>query len=378
LNSKKILIISPTPTHPPYAGNRNAILSYTELLKKMNHDLSFLYIDVTKNVKDFNETENYWGNKFYYLRPNELYHKKLFFFKNVFKKFRNYYNVDNWYPNELNRYVKNLLGKKKFDAVIVNYIWYSKVFNLFKHTRKILFTHDVFSNRFQRTGIMWFSVPKAQEKKALNRADVILAIQKEESEFFKSLTKKKVITTYSSIEIIPTKICSNKNILFFAGSNEHNVEGIIEFIKIILPSLKNKFPELNLIIGGRICARDEVRIYKDDVTLYGEVENTIDFYSLGDIVVNPVSKGTGLKIKNIEALSFEKIVICHPHNLVGFFRMEEVPIYKASTSEEYITVLSQLFLSDNEIKKTKTAINQYMNNYKSFVTKKFSESLETE
>ena len=41
--SKKILVISPTPTHPQNAGNRIRIYNLVSNLKELGHDVHFLY-----------------------------------------------------------------------------------------------------------------------------------------------------------------------------------------------------------------------------------------------------------------------------------------------------------------------------------------------
>lgn len=372
---KKILIISPVPTHPPFAGNRSAILSYAELLQHNNFKVSFLFVQSQNNESEKEQTEKYWGDSFFYYKTNKLFYRKQVFYRWKFKNIKNSYNVDNWFPNGLGQFVRKIHRKKNFDIVIVNYIWLTKIFLHLSEVKKILFTHDVFSNRYQRTGVRWFSVTPEEERKALNRSDIVLSIQEEESKFFRKLTSKKVITTFSPTIFNKTVICNNKNLLFFAGPNDYNVNGLVQFISSTLPLLQTEIEGLKLIVGGRICNRKEILDLESEIILYGEVDEPEKFYQIGDIVVNPVFEGTGLKIKNIEALSFEKIVICHPHNAEGIYDKENAPIILATNSSEYLSILKHLFASMENLSKKKMEVRKYISEFNKVVNSRFLEAL---
>jgi type IV secretory pathway component VirB8 len=80
---------------------------------------------------------------------------------------------------------------------------------------KILYTHDVFTNKYQRTGLRFISLKANSEAKGLNRVDVILAIQQNEATFYSYLTTKQVIITYSYIKFAETPYIGNATILFW-------------------------------------------------------------------------------------------------------------------------------------------------------------------
>ena len=66
------------------------------------------FVDVSRNKLDFEETQKYWQENFYYFRPDDLYQKKRYIFDVLFQKFRKSYNVDNWYPNKLSSFIKKI------------------------------------------------------------------------------------------------------------------------------------------------------------------------------------------------------------------------------------------------------------------------------
>jgi len=242
----------------------------------------------------------------------------------------------------------------------------SKLFTKIQNTKKLLFTHDLFSNRFALTGNSWFSVSSRKEAKAINRSDIILAIQDDEAKFYKKLTNKKVLTVFSYFETHVTPYVKNNNLLYLAGSNIHNLKSIHNFINGPFQKILNQDQSIRLIIGGKIC--DELKfLKKENVILYGKVNNLLDFYSKGNIFINPTEEGTGLKIKTFEAMSYGKVLVSHPHNTKGIFRLESAPIFTIKDIDDYIdTILSLINNKEQIIDKKVESIN-YINELNSWV-----------
>ena len=298
---KRILVISKTPTHPTNAGNRQIILAYTELLKSMGHEVHFLYIPILpigkaykkESVESVLKTKSYWGEFYHEYRQN--------FFENLwtsslihhFRKLtHSYWRVDDEFPNGLINYTIQLNHKYRFDAVIVNYIFLSKVLCNLDINKKAIFTHDSFTFKDIHVGIK--DIPKAllpnEEAKGLQRGDYLFAMQDEEAVFFKMLSpNSKVLTNYSIYPFIEQPYCSNHNIVFLSGSNIFNINGLKWFIDSIFPLILHEFQDCQLLIGGSICKviQNEYQ-YMKGIKLLGFIDDVSEFYKLGDIAINPV------------------------------------------------------------------------------------------
>jgi len=134
-----------------------------------------------------------------------------------------------------------------------------------------------------------------------------------------------------------------------------------------MPKVVEKNDQTKLLIAGSICNQINVELLNENVVLIGKVDHLADFYNLGDIVINPTDNGSGLKIKSIEALMYNKILISHPHAIEGFFEQDNVPIKLASTPQEYVNVISDLFSDPQKIIESKNEIESYMKKYNLFV-----------
>ena len=263
--------------------------------------------------------------------------------------------IDKWYNPRISRTAFSLHEKYKFDVVIAVYVFMSKVLESFDdNVLKIIDTHDIVTNRsteFKDLGIAdnFFSTSAAEEAKGLNRADKIIAIQDHENRFFQTLTDKEVVTIGHSVELSEpeTRRETRKEILYIGTGNSANVQGINTFLEAALPLIRSRIPEFRLTLAGHICKFVDSH---EGVERLGEVRDIKNAYNKADVVINPAIVGTGLKIKNIEALGFGKILIASSHSAAGL-DIENPPFLIADSSEEFantiVNVLSNLRLHND-------------------------------
>jgi polysaccharide biosynthesis protein PslH len=324
---KKILIISPTPTHPTNAGNRVRILNMASFLMSRENEVHFLYS--RQENADEAAMREFWGERYHpvdYHQPDlkktEQLRRK---FRQLFNtEYRYYSQVDEYYNPLLDDKIKELTGVYGFDVVLVEYIFLSRAFLNFNHSVvKVLDTHDVMTNRhklFLKEGRkpVWYSTTWRQERKGVRRADVIIAIQEKEKAHFNRMTAKKVVNIGHLVRVRkPVSDIPRMKLLFIGSDNPSNLYGIHDFLRDYFQEIRKSFPGLELMIAGNICRRLKSA---PGVILLGEMEDIAEAYEKADIIINPLTIGTGLKIKMIEALGLSKVVISTP---VGADGLEE-------------------------------------------------------
>jgi polysaccharide biosynthesis protein PslH len=322
---KKILIISPTPTHPTNAGNRVRILNMASFIILRGHEVHFLYS--RQENADEDAMNEFWGERYHpvdyqkpQLKKTEMLRRKFMQLLNTENQY--YSQVDEYYNPLLDDKIKELAGVYGFDVILVEYIFLSRAFLNFDHrVVKVLDTHDVMTDRhklFLKKGRkpVWYSVTRRQEKKGINRADVVIAIQDKEKAHFSRMTAKKVVNIGHLVRIRkPVSDIPRMKLLFVGSDNPSNLYGINDFISDYFPEIRKSFPGMELMIAGNICSRMEP--VPDGVILLGEMEDIAEVYEKADIVINPLTIGTGLKIKMIEALGLSKVVISTPVGAEG-------------------------------------------------------------
>jgi glycosyltransferase involved in cell wall biosynthesis len=363
---KRVLMISPIPTHPRNAGHRERIYQLIRQMQALGHDVHLLHVTLEPGG-DLDAMRACWGDRLYLFQhdltrtPNQCspsFHGTLtgkiirnLLFK-LGKEVSFPYAIDDWYDPGCEQFLTTLHQHMRFDVVLVEYAFFSKALNVFDcETVKMLDTHDIFSNRhklFQqhRQQPDWFYTTRHQEKKGLQRADVILAIQEHERRFFAAMVPAKTVVTVGHfVEFcrVPLKSGSPPTLLFFASGNPVNLHGFTWFLKEVLPGIQAHFPQVRLLLAGSVCqAIAEHSAY----TKLGEVEETKTAYELADVVISPMLFGTGLKIKNIETLGYAKPLVTTPAGAVGLEQGVDEAFFVAATPEAFVQCVTGLLADD--------------------------------
>lgn len=347
---KKILVISHVYSHPTNVGNKKYILDYCKALQKKGAEVYFLYIG-KQNKEEELQTSEAWGSKaFYiYLSGYDVFLGRClkYFCKKILKRVMLDYLFVKY---GINNQIRNIENEIVPDTVIVNYYWLSKALTLSNAKKRVIATHDCFTNKFERLGIQDLSMTPSLEQKYLRRSNMIMSIQENESQFFRILAPHiPCITVYPPLTFTKQDVVDNKNILYIASNNQLNKEGLVWFIDSIFPQIVSLSSQYTLIIGGKIS--DSVREYSNNpnIKILGMVDNLEDFYEQGNIVVNPTLKGTGLKIKTIEAISYGKLVITSKHSSEGLYDNKDIPTFIGESSSDFVEIFKLIEREGNKI-----------------------------
>ncbi len=345
-----ILIISPIPSHPQYSGNSSRIFNMTTFLKHQGHLVYFCHVQHA--LGDNSSMQSYWGKNYssvefapYLNRFTKIKRSVLRFLKITDKS---NYLIDDWYPKNIENHIKQLNEDIRFDMVIVEYVFLSKILDIFhKNVTKVIDTHDIFADRNKtiNEGISqtsgWFSTSKKDEIRGLNRADILITISINDYKYFKNICKSKVVNIEHFITNFPKKmsmINDNKNILFVGSKNLINIDSINHFITVIYPIIKTRIPKTKLYLAGSIS--EVYKSHKDIVSL-GTFDDPAIVYSKANIVINPVNLGTGLSIKTIEALSYGKALVSTPEGVRGISN-NKPPFLVVRSDDEFVDSLLNL------------------------------------
>lgn len=310
MKSKNILVLSPTPSHPQDAGNRKRIFALTKYLQELGATVYFVYCprewdrEIPKAAYD--GMRQCWDYFFiaYPVQPS------------VHRTDDEYFELDAWWDVGIEFTINWIKLATEFDLVLCNYIFYSKVLELFdERVTKVIDTHDIMSNRNylldKKLGYRdFFYVSPESEKKALDRAHLVLSIKEDESSWFEYLSPTPVLTI-GHLEPSPT-VAINREIdhshikLGFIGSaNPINVKNLESFLDKYLALYGNYNDRFTFVVAGKICQALSSR-FNDRIEIIGMVDDVAEFYQQIDLAILPFEFSTGLKIKTVEALSWSK------------------------------------------------------------------------
>lgn len=136
----------------------------------------------------------------------------------------------------------------------------------------------------------------------------VFVAQKEADDFNNELGMKKAFAVPIGVdtEYFSYRVCGNEgNIIGFLGALNvaHNENAVRHFIVDIFPNVIKKVPDAKfLVIGGG--ASGELRSLQDDnVVFTGRVEDVRDYLEKCKVFVCPMTFGSGIKTKNLEAMA---------------------------------------------------------------------------
>jgi glycosyltransferase involved in cell wall biosynthesis len=372
---RRILIISPVPTHPPVSGNSVRILNFSRVLRENGHDVHFLHIRFTKG--DDAAMREFWQNAYHsYEWRNPFTRYKFLGFSFPGRIGRHLaahglvsQEIDHHYDDGVDPLINALHKRYNFEVVIVNYVFFSRALLLFSNkVLKLIDTHDVYTDRHHRLrdqGLIpeWFFTTRAEEIKGLKRADRIVAIQEIEAGFFRELLNESCPVHTIGHFLEPVRVRSRfegPNLLFFGSANTLNKQAIYWFLQEVLPLVRERIPEVKCHIAGGICFE---MVPQPNVVIHGWVRTTQDAYELANVVINPILGGTGLKIKTIEALCFGKAQVCSEVAAEGLCTDEMSHLRIATSVEEWRDAIVDLLTDEVSREKMKKAALAYAQAY---------------
>jgi glycosyltransferase involved in cell wall biosynthesis len=331
-----ILIFSPVRLTPELdAGSRKRIYNIAKYLQNNGHKIHFVYY--TDNAIDY--------DSFQFMQDTWDTFTVIEQKTNIQRRTGNY-ELDEWYEESISETVNKLVSLFQIDIVWTNYIFQSKFLEFLpEHVYKIIDTHDVFTDRYklfedeEDIKYTWYSYSKEDEAKGLSRADLIVAITEEEEKYFSSIveTKITVIGHLETEHFLDKKYTSLRKIGFIGGTTQVNIVAINSFLNAYFQESENK-KNIQIVIAGNIC--DSIKSDREDIVLLGLIDETEEFYTQVDLVINPLTFGTGQKIKSVEALSYGLPILS---TAVGFEGIESHSEYhQIETMDQMIHIINEI------------------------------------
>jgi glycosyltransferase involved in cell wall biosynthesis len=364
----KILMMSTIGMGPPHHGNRARFRTLADALSK-HADVSILGLNMPAEEFATLPSERYTvlGN----LRdglPFRIRRKLGRIIRKAFSGTRREANepLDRDLDRGLITQIARITADTHFDLAVVNYATYSLYLTALPgRTRTAIDTIDVLSNRRARFasiggGEAWQSMTPDDERRALLRADTVIAIQEKEAVVFRELLPRAHDVQVISYLDRPTEIPRDASAFSFgilSSDNPINIQSVNWFIDAVWLPFIERVPTARLLIGGGVCAHIPDH---SAVTKLGVLPAVEAFYRQVDICINPCLTGTGLKIKTVEALAAGRCVVGSRYSADGLTACEENGLFEANAVNEYLDLMARLLGDPAFTRRSGTAGHQYL------------------
>lgn len=233
---------------------------------------------------------------------------------------------------KLSRIIDGLEQQNKYDYIACRYLQFASLAGLYKYAHKLILDIDDLPHQLFLTNVKTDNVSFI---KSIYRRMMYKSMKNETLSWIRNckaslLPNKKQAMEYKGTYFpnIPitsnnrTKFILDNKIILFIGRMDYspNFLGIDDFVSNCWDSIIQSEPDAKLLIAGKGLIDEFKNSWEShkNVKILGFVDDIMDFYNQGNIVISPIMTGAGTNIKVIEALSLGKTCILSEFSVKGF------------------------------------------------------------
>jgi GT2 family glycosyltransferase len=304
-----ILYFSPFPSHPATHGNRATISEFARCFREMGHKVHFVLLQSNEyNTSDLQDMREAWDtlDVLPYNKPMLADGRPIPF--------------DGWYEDGLGESIRCLCQRYGIDVVFCSYVFQSKLLEFVpSYILKVIDTHDKMGDRYEmlrKNGqpLEFFSCTPQEEGKYLRRADVVVARREEEASYFDSVTGQHTAVVIPHVEaprFLNKTFEHMHNVGILASANQINLAMVRECLEAIHRRLAGAACPFTVHVAGqvkemvdRLSRREQSIFHRPWVRMHGFVEDIGTFYADMDLILSPVTMGTGINVKTVQAMAY--------------------------------------------------------------------------
>lgn len=278
------------------------------------------------------------------------------------------------HSREMHELARQLLKQHSYDRVVCDFL--TSTINLPSSEAFILFEHNVETQIWQRdaerAGLnrRWYFLRQAEsvrrfERAACVRASRVIAVSKADAELLEELHG------ISNVDVVPTGVdaayfarpstitSEAASGLVFCGSMDWrpNVDGILWFVREVLPVIHRQQPSCTLTIVGRKpqAAIWQLPAKNPLIRVTGTVDDVRPYLWVGRVSIVPLHAGGGTRLKIYESMAAEVPVVSTTVGAEGLEVTSPHNIRIADTAESFAEACLTLLENDAEHKRQTTA-----------------------
>jgi sugar transferase (PEP-CTERM/EpsH1 system associated) len=226
--------------------------------------------------------------------------------------------------------VEEILARERFDAVVCDFLVPLVNLPARLDCPLVVFTHNVEAEIWRRhadtatnpvsrrlLGTQWQRMLRF-ERGAIARADLVLAVSDADARtmgrLYPGAARRPIHVVQTGVDtsyFAPPSTAPSRAHLVFTGSMDWlpNEDGMLHFVRDILPLIRAEEPEATLSIVGRAPTPAVAALAGERIEVTGRVDDVRPHIARGAVYVVPLRIGGGTRLKIFEAMAMGRAVV---------------------------------------------------------------------
>lgn len=376
---KKMLMIYPNNFLQGAMGTNNRVTQLVNIFKEIGYEIdyfSFENFSPDSTFKDF-EKQNAQGiihELFLYdfqagyggegKKDTKVHH----FYERAVRKIRRKKDkqfLQDWVPLGAQRMFTDILEKRDYDVIITFYTYLATLFqNREISAKKVYFMEDsMFLQQYawEKDTVEGISLGKLldEELERMRCFDEVFCISNDERIFYEKATGKDMNFLP---HLMPEVIKKNEipveerrwDVFFIGFNNPFNVAGLDWFLKEVYPLLDKN---IKILLVGSATKNIDVK-YKN-IEIIPFAPDLDEIYANVKITICPMFKGTGMKVKVVEAMSKGIPVVCNERGVDGLPDKNMCGCLVTQDAKQFAEYINKLAFDKNYYSQISEKIRDY-------------------
>lgn len=365
-----ILFITETLPYPQDSGGKIVSFKLLQRLARQHSIFLFTFIyqkdkKYVQKLKQILRLKHIYAIPHFLIFSNNFKLEKPAMLRSLFSA--NPYNVNKFYSPELKESITKILTREKIDAIWVDHVNmsqyvppdYQRKVNLVAHNLETILylRHALYAHKWRWK--VFFAVECIKfffyERSALQKFSTIYTLSKTDIQYIKFLLqfcldrkrierRLKVLPNRYFLPKVKRKLVHRgENTILFIGNMVWypNYQGILWFISEVFPLVLKENPLARLVIVGE--APDHLlKSSYQNITFTGHVKKLQSYYEQTRVFIVPLFIGSGIRIKILEALSYQIPVVSTTTGSEGIPLSLKKKIHLANTPTEFMNEILKI------------------------------------
>lgn len=353
--------------YPPTDGGAIAMFGITKGLSDAGHKVTVLAINTPKHFQKEDALQGIADLKTVFIDTRISF---LGAFLNLFKSVP--YILERFFSLDFENSLKKLLEQQNFDVIHFEGTYTAKYIDVVSKITKtptVFRSHNLEYLIWDRLATVEKNPFKAAyynftakglrkfEKQYLNKFDLVLAITLEDQQRMRDLgVSGKIEFLPAGVDpdrfpLRPEIVPQEKSCFILSALNWiPNQQGLFWFLQNVWPQLLIKVPGIKLHIAGKGTTDEIKHLENDNIIVHGFVEDAGEFMQKYDLMLVPLLSGGGMRLKIIEGMMVQKVIVSSPVGAEGINCTDGKNILICEKSEDWVNSISNYFKSPSEYK----------------------------